>query len=81
MPRIPRDLDYKKLIKRLEKIGYSIDRQVGSHIRLSTIYLNKKHSITIPAHSPIKIGTLNHILNDVADFYSISKNELINKIF
>ncbi|MGM0609160.1 MAG: type II toxin-antitoxin system HicA family toxin [Candidatus Muiribacteriota bacterium] len=81
MPKIPRDINSQKLIKLLEKYGYQVDRQVGSHIRLCTIINQKKHSITIPAHNPLKIGTLNKILNEIANNLNITKNELINSIF
>jgi len=34
--RLPRDLSGKDLIKALDKLGYEVTRQSGSHIRLST---------------------------------------------
>lgn len=79
--KIPRDVDAKELIKALNKIGYQETRQVGSHIRLSiSINANQFH-ITIPNHNPIKIGTLNNILKDISSQLSISKDELIQKLF
>ena len=64
--RLPRDLTGKKLAKIVEVLGYRIERQTGSHIRLTTSK-NGEHHITIPNHSPIKIGTLNAILKDIAN--------------
>jgi predicted RNA binding protein YcfA (HicA-like mRNA interferase family) len=55
--KLPRDLSGEALAKALEKLGYTMDRQTGSHIRLTT-QENGEHHITIPNHSPIKIGTL-----------------------
>ncbi len=55
--KLPRDLSGEALAKALEKLGYTMDRQIGSHIRLTT-QENGEHHITIPNHSPIKIGTL-----------------------
>ena len=79
--KLPRDVDAKGLIKALNKIGYQEARQVGSHIRLSiTINVNKFH-ITIPNHNPIKIGTLNNILKEISNQLSISKDELLKKLF
>lgn len=46
-------------------LGYGVDHQTGSHIRLTT-QRNGEHHVTIPAHKPLKIGTLNAILRDVA---------------
>lgn len=82
MARIPRDLSADNLIKLLIKyFDYKVTRQVGSHIRLETDYVGKDHQLTIPNHSPIKIGTLNSILNDIASYLGISKIDLIGKIF
>ena len=63
MKKLPRNISGKSLIIKLKKLGYKPTRQIGSHIRLSTEQ-NGLHHITIPDHSPIKIGTLSNILND-----------------
>lgn len=78
--KIPRDISGFELSKLLKKFGYSIIRQTGSHIRLTT-NTNGEHNITIPAHNPIKIGTLNSILVDIANHLDISKENLINELF
>jgi predicted RNA binding protein YcfA (HicA-like mRNA interferase family) len=36
MKKIPRDITGYELIKIIEKFGYQITRQTGSHIRLTT---------------------------------------------
>jgi predicted RNA binding protein YcfA (HicA-like mRNA interferase family) len=76
--RIPRNLSGRELCKILEKYGYSTTRQSGSHIRLTNHRMATGHSITIPDHDPIKIGTLNKILKDVAEYLKINKETLIN---
>ena len=81
MPKLPGDIDAQELIKKLKVFDYTLVRQVGSHIRLSSGYMVEKHLITIPNHSPIKIGTPNSILNDIAEYLNIEKSELIEKIF
>lgn len=78
--RLPRDLTGQQLAKALEKLGYQIDRQAGSHLRLTT-YENGEHHITIPNHSPIKIGTLNAILRAVAEHFDIERDEVITRLF
>ena len=78
--RIPRDIKGYDLVNALEKLGYSKVKQVGSHIKLTTIQ-NGEHHVTIPNHSPIKIGTLNNILKDIAEHIEITKEELIIRIF
>jgi len=36
------------------------------------------HSITIPDHDPVKIGTLNKIFKDIADYLKIDKDQVVN---
>lgn len=67
-------------MKALSTMGYTITRQTGSHVRLTT-EMNGQHHITIPAHRPVKIGTLNAIIIEVAEHFKITKNELMLKIF
>ena len=78
--RIPRDLSSKDLIKSLSKLEYEVTRQTGSHIRLKT-ERNGEHNVTIPAHNPIKIGTLNAILRDIATHFQMTRNHLIEVLF
>ncbi len=47
--RLPRDISSKELTKLLQKLGYQISRQKGSHIRLTTT-LQGEHHLTIPNH-------------------------------
>jgi hypothetical protein len=39
------------------------------------------YHITIPDNDPIKIGTLNSILNEISNQLNITKKELIEKLF
>jgi predicted RNA binding protein YcfA (HicA-like mRNA interferase family) len=78
--KVPRDISAKDLVKAFKTFGYHATRQTGSHIRLSTSQ-NGEHHITIPNHSPIKIGTLSAILNEVATHFQMSKDELIKLLF
>lgn len=81
MPKIPRNISGRNLIKILSVYGYSVSRQTGSHIRLFSEYMGPCHIITIPNHDPLKIGTLNSILKDIAEYLQISKESLIEKLF
>jgi predicted RNA binding protein YcfA (HicA-like mRNA interferase family) len=81
MPKIPRDISGLELARMLSKYGYNVERQKGSHIRLSATINNAEHHITIPDKDSVKIGTLNNILLDVAEFLRIDKKELIEKLF
>lgn len=77
--KLPRDLDGDDLAKLLRRFGYEITRQVGSHIRLTTTR-NGEHHITIPRHRPLRIGTLNAILRDVAQHLDMSRDELLDAL-
>ena len=77
--KLPRDIDALQLIKSLTKFGYEPTRQSGSHIRLTT-QQNGQH-LTIPNHDPLRIGTLNAILTEVAQHFGVSKQELVKRLF
>ena len=78
--KMPRSLSADSLIKALKLYGYSVDRQKGSHIRITTI-VNGTHHITIPNHNPLKIGTLTSILADVAQHHGKTKEEILSELF
>jgi predicted RNA binding protein YcfA (HicA-like mRNA interferase family) len=81
MPKIRRDISGRELAKLLGRYKYKVARESGSHIRLVSTCQQTEHRITIPDHQPIKIGTLNNILNDIAEYLKISKQELIQELF
>lgn len=78
--KIPRDISGKKLAKLLKRYGFEITRQSGSHLRL-TSNLRSEYHITIHNHKNLKIGTLNNILSEIADYLEISKDQLILELF
>ena len=78
--KLPRDLSGAELAKALARIGYRVSRQTGSHIRLTTDSPTQRH-VTIPAHDPLKLGTLAAILGDVAEHQEISRDALLDRLF
>ena len=78
--RVPRDVDAGDLIKLLEKYGYVIQRQTGSHIRLHKLLIGTEHNITIPNHKPIKIGTLQCIAKDVCEVNQIDIHDFYDQL-
>jgi len=50
------------------------------HLRLTTTQLGEHH-ITIPLHSPLKIGTVAGILGDVAAHFNLDKDDVISQAF
>lgn len=78
--KLPRDLTGILLAKRLAVLGYQITRQTGSHMRLTTLEKGEHH-ITIPAHNPLKTGMLSAILNDVAQHFNLTRDDLLSLLF
>lgn len=39
------------------------------------------HHITVPAHDPLKVGTLAAILTDVAAHHEMSRESLVHHLF
>jgi predicted RNA binding protein YcfA (HicA-like mRNA interferase family) len=50
--KLPRNVDGDELARLLKRYGYSIDHQTGSHQRLSAVFNEKTHDLTIPRHKP-----------------------------
>ncbi|MEY2334945.1 type II toxin-antitoxin system HicA family toxin [Acidithiobacillus ferrianus] len=63
--RLPRDLTGTELARRLGRVGYTVTRQTGSHMRL-TCAVQGEHHITVPRHDPLRLGTLAALLDAVA---------------
>jgi predicted RNA binding protein YcfA (HicA-like mRNA interferase family) len=77
--RLPRDVSGPELVKALRAVSYVVDRQRGSHVRVTT-QLDGKHHEAIPSHLPIKVGTLSGILKSIAEHHRLSVEELIRKL-
>ncbi len=77
--KLPRDVSGDDLAKALRVLGYEVTRQTGSHYRVTTTQ-GGEHHVTIPRHDPLRIGTFAAILDDVAEHFGVSRNELIARI-
>ena len=78
--KIPRDVNGADLVRVLcTHFAYKAVHQVGSHIILQTeepIH----HRIAVPAHHPLRIGTLSSILRAVAAAKQIDKREILRHV-
>jgi len=61
MSKVP-SLSYDRIVRALQRDGWVVVRQKGSHIRLQKHTLSETLKLTIPAHRPVKRSTLAHIL-------------------
>ncbi len=77
--KTPRDISGTDLAKALGKLGYTVTRQTGSHLRVTTQEHGEHHEV-VPNHSPIKIGTLKSVLRNVAAHHRISVPELLERL-
>jgi predicted RNA binding protein YcfA (HicA-like mRNA interferase family) len=78
--KLPRDLSGEELIKHLCKHwGYRRVHQVGSHVILQT-HEPTPHRVAIPAHTALRVGTLNAILSAVAAHKNVTKEDVLKGV-
>jgi hypothetical protein len=68
--KFPRDISGERFAKLLSIYGFRL-----------TSFLKGQYNITIPNHDPLKIGTFNNILSEVAGYLEMDKKDLIKKLF
>jgi len=56
--KLPRDISGTQAVKALQRLGFSITRQVGSHVRMA----KAEKRTTVPMYRFIVPGTLQSIL-------------------
>ena len=75
MTKLPRGVSGKQVVKVLEKAGFYVKRQKGSHIVLRRN--NPFAQVVVPDHRSVDTGTLASILNgadlSVEDFIKLIK--------
>jgi predicted RNA binding protein YcfA (HicA-like mRNA interferase family) len=79
--KLPRDLSGRELAGLLRRYGYVVVRQSGSHMRVSSTLKKSENHLTIPDHRALRTGTLNRILNQVATYLEMDRNQLNRELF
>ncbi len=79
MPRNLSGMEPAVLLRR--RYGYNFTRQRGSYMRLTSAYMGYEHNVSIPRHNPLRVGTLDDMLGDVAEYLEIGQNELMQELF
>jgi len=75
--KLPRNLGGRALADHLiSRFDYREIHQRGSHIILETVEPSRQR-IAVPAHSPLKLGTLNGILRSISQHKGIPKDKLL----
>ena len=79
--RLPPDLSGDELASLMRHFGYETTRQTGSHLRLTSILRGSEHHITVPRHQALRVGTLSAVLNDVAGYLELDREDLARRLF
>ena len=70
--KLPRDISGAEAIRALERLGFSIARQTGSHVRLA----RETRRVTVPMHRNLVAGTLQSILRQAG----VSLEDFLNAL-
>jgi len=77
---MPRDVYGRTLADHLKRHWqYTEERQTGSHIILRT-EIPLGQTLPIPAHKPLRTGTLSAIIRMVAEHKGVSRDEILNEL-
>ena len=79
--RLPRDLSGHELIALLRQFGYEPTRQVWQSHTAAVERRGFTHSVTVPDHRSLRLGTLSAILSDVAEYLNVERAELQRQLF
>ena len=75
--KVPSDLHGVELAHKLRVLGYDTTRQTGSHRRLTRQGPAGQQHLTIPAHRPLRVGTLRAILKSICEQCEMELTELL----
>ena len=78
--KTPRSLNGSELVKKLKVFNYEKMHQTGSHIIVRTEE-NGEHTLSVPNHKPLKVGTLDSILSAIASHFGMTKKEVSDLLF
>ncbi len=61
--------------------GYRVTRSKGSHMTVELTVGGSTHRVTVPRHADVRVGTLNAIIGDVAEFLCLPKRKVRETLF
>ncbi len=80
--RLPRDLSGRDLVKQFKRnYGYRVTRTKGSHMTGTRTTDAGRHSVTVPVHRELRLGTLDAIVTDVAAQLGVPKRVVREQLF
>jgi predicted RNA binding protein YcfA (HicA-like mRNA interferase family) len=75
MPKLPR-ISSREVIRVLEKLGFEVVRQTGSHVVMQKATTDGNIGCVVPVHQELKVGTLSGVLKQAR----VSVNEFIGQL-
>ncbi|ALJ69169.1 MULTISPECIES: type II toxin-antitoxin system HicA family toxin [unclassified Synechocystis] len=75
MPKLPR-ISSREVIRVLEKLGFEVVRQTGSHVVMQKVTTEGNIGCVVPLHRELKVGTLSGVLKQAR----VSVNEFIGQL-
>jgi predicted RNA binding protein YcfA (HicA-like mRNA interferase family) len=69
-----------RVVGLLEKLGYTVIHQRGSHVQLRKTFPTGEHRITVPIHPMTAKGTLSDILSSVGLWNGVSRDDLLDRL-
>ena len=80
--KLPRSISGRELASLPRRhYGYLQVRQTGSHMRLVSHHMGYPDHVSVPKHDFVRIGTLADILNHVAGYVGLDKEDLAEQLF
>lgn len=80
--KLPRDLSGIEVATRLARhYGYRVTRSRGSHMTITLTAGSSRHQVTVPRHREVRVGTLDAVVSDVAEFLGMSRHEVRKTLF
>lgn len=76
MPKLPR-ISSREVIRVLEKLGFEVVRQTGSHVVMQKVTTEGNIGCVVPLHRELKVGTLSGVLKQAR----VSVNEFIGQLW
>lgn len=68
MPHKLRDLSGEEIVKLLERNGFIVYKNRGSHCKMRRIILGKNQTLIIPMHRSVAKGTLSDIYQQISEY-------------
>ena len=78
--KTPRTISGDELVKLLQRFGYRLAKQKGSHMKLTTTQKGEHH-LVVPRHGAVRVGTLHRIISEVAGHFEIEISEVRVALF